>query len=118
MILELPYPPSVNTYWRANGKRRFISKEGMLFKTAVNAICIRDGIRSFGSARLSVNIYIHPRSRRIFDLDNCLKAILDALMAANVYDDDSQIDMLSIARSTPKPGGSAVVSISEYGTEG
>lgn len=90
----------------------------MLFKTAVNAICIRDGIRSFGSARLSVNIYIHPRSRRIFDLDNCLKAILDALMAANVYDDDSQIDMLSIARSTPKPGGSAVVSISEYGTEG
>jgi len=37
-------------------------------------------------------------------------------MAAGVYDDDSQIDMLSIARSTPKPGGAAVVSISEYGT--
>jgi hypothetical protein len=26
--------------------------------------------------------------------------------------------MLSIARSTPKPGGSAVVTISEYGTQG
>lgn len=113
MILELPYPPSVNTYWRANGKRRFISKEGVLFKTAVKGICIRDGIRSFGSARLSVNIYIHPRSKRIFDLDNCLKAILDALMAANVYDDDSQIDMLSIARSDPVKNGKAVVSINE-----
>lgn len=116
MVIELPYPPSVNTYWRANGKRRFISKEGMLFKSTVQAICLRDKATSFGAKRLSVNIYIHPRSRRIFDLDNCLKAILDALMAAGVYDDDSQIDMLSIARSTPKPGGAAVVSISEHGT--
>ncbi len=116
MVIELPYPPSVNTYWRANGKRRFISKEGMLFKAAVQAICIRDRVQSFGKSRLSVNVYIHPRSKRIFDLDNCLKAILDALMAANVYDDDSQIDMLSITRSDPKKGGAAVVSISEYGT--
>lgn len=77
---------------------------------------MRDKVGSFGNARLSVNIYIHPRSRRIFDLDNCLKAILDALMAANVYDDDSQIDMLSITRSDPRKGGAAVVSISEYGT--
>ncbi len=69
MILELPYPPSVNTYWRANGKRRFISKEGVLFKTAVQAICFRDKVGSFGDARLSVNIYIHPRSRSLFDAD-------------------------------------------------
>ena len=113
MILELPYPPSVNTYWRANGKRRFISKEGVLFKTAVQAICMQDKIKSFGDSRLSVNIYIHPRSKRKFDLDNCLKAILDALMNANVYDDDSQIDMLSITRSTERKGGAAVVSINE-----
>lgn len=116
MLITLPYPPSVNTYWRANGKRRFISKEGQLFKTAVQAICIRDKATSFGSKRLAVNIYIHPRSRRIFDLDNCLKAILDALMAANVYDDDSQIDMLSITRSNPIKGGASVVSIKEYGS--
>lgn len=113
MILELPYPPSVNTYWRANGKRRFISKEGVLFKTEVQAICFREKVGSFGDARLSVNVYIHPRSRRIFDLDNCLKAILDALMAAGVYDDDSQIDILSIARSDPVINGKAVVSINE-----
>lgn len=113
MIVELPYPPSVNTYWRANGKRRFISKEGVLFKTAVHAICVRDKIKSFGDKRLNVNIYIHPRSKRRFDLDNCLKSILDALMAANVYDDDSQIDVLSISRSDPIKDGKAVVSINE-----
>ena len=113
MILELPYPPSVNTYWRANGKRRFISKEVVLFKTAVQAICFRDKVGSFGDARLSVNVYIHPRSRRIFDLDNCLKAILDAMMAAGVYDDDSQIDQLSINRVEPCIGGKTMVVISE-----
>jgi hypothetical protein len=36
-------------------------------------------------------------------------------MAAHVYDDDSQIDMLSITRAEPRPGGCAMVVISEYG---
>ena len=115
MILELPYPPSVNTYWRANGKRRFISKEGVVFKNAVMAYCIDQHIKSWNDKRLNVFVYIHPRSKRRFDLDNCLKAILDALMAAHVYDDDSQIDMLSITRAEPRPGGCAMVVISEYG---
>lgn len=113
MILDLPYPPSVNTYWRANGKRRFISKEGVLFKTAVHAICIRDKVTSFGDKRLNVYINIHPRSKRKFDLDNCLKAILDAMMSAGVYDDDSQIDQLSINRADQIVGGKSVVVINE-----
>lgn len=41
---------------------------------------------------------IHPRSKRKFDLDNTLKAILDALMKAGMYDDDSQIEYIEIAR--------------------
>jgi crossover junction endodeoxyribonuclease RusA len=114
MILELPYPPSVNTYWRANGKRRFISKEGQLFKLAVQAYCFREKIESFGDSRLNVYISIHPRSKRRFDLDNCLKAILDAMMSAGVYDDDSQIDFLSIKRAEPRLGGAAMVVITKY----
>ena len=113
MILELPYPQSVNTYWRANGKRRFISKEGALFKLAVQAYCFREKIKSFGDKRLNVYINIHPRSKRRFDLDNCLKAILDAMMAAGVYDDDSQIDQLTINRVEPCIGGKTMVVISE-----
>jgi crossover junction endodeoxyribonuclease RusA len=113
MILELPYPPSVNTYWRANGKRRFISKEGTLFKLAVQAYCFREKVKSFGDKRLNVYINIHPRSKRRFDLDNCLKAILDAMMAAGVYDDDSQIDQLTINRVEPCIGGKTMVVISE-----
>lgn len=111
MILILPYPPSVNTYWRANGKRRFLSKAGVEFKKAVAEYVIDNNIPKFGDARLSMDIIISPRSKRIFDLDNLLKAILDSLMDAGVYDDDSQVDKLSIARGKPTKGGACVLVI-------
>ena len=111
MILTLPYPPSVNTYWRANGKRRFLSKAGVEFKHAVQEYVIDNAIPKFGSARLRMDIVIRPRSRRVFDIDNLLKAILDALMNAGVYDDDSQVDDLRIIRGDACPNGACVVNI-------
>ncbi len=113
MILTLPYPPSVNTYWRANGKRRFISKAGMEFKKAVQEYVIDNAIPKLGSARLRMDIVICPRSRRVFDIDNLLKAVLDALMDAGVYEDDSQVDDLHIVRGAACKGGAAVVVIEE-----
>lgn len=110
----LPYPPSVNTYWRSNGKRRFISKSGVDFANAVQAIVFDQNRKWFGEKRLQINIVIHPRSKRRMDLDNCLKAILDALMKAGCYVDDSQIDYLTIKRGSEMKGGSSEVEILEY----
>jgi len=115
--LELPYPPSVNNYWQANGKRRFISKEGKLFTEQVQFI-VRNAInsnnvRSLKDKRVVVNVVIHPRSKRKFDLDNTLKAILDALMKAGMYNDDSQIDFIGILRGEQVNGGKAVVYLYE-----
>lgn len=113
LLLTLPYPPSVNTYWRANGKRRFISKAGVEFKTSVQEYVISNSIPKLGDARLRMDIVIRPRSRRIFDIDNLLKAILDSLMNAGVYDDDSQVDDLHITRGDPCPNGACIVVIEE-----
>jgi len=113
MILTLPYPPSVNTYWRANGKRRFISKAGMEFKQAVQDYVIDNAVPKLGTSRLSVDIVLCPRSRRICDIDNVLKSILDSLMDAGVYEDDSQVDDLHIVRGQPVKGGAAIVVIEE-----
>jgi len=110
-VLVLPYPPSVNTYWRSNGKRRFISKAGVDFSNEVQAIVYDQNRQWFGESRLEVNVIIHPRSKRLFDLDNCLKAILDALMKAGCYVDDSQVDILRIERGLPVKGGSCEVEI-------
>jgi len=114
---ELPYPPSVNNYWHASGKRRYISPAGKKFTEEVFSVVKSQGSKGFGDASLGISVMIHPRSKRKFDLDNTLKAILDALMKANVYDDDSQFEYIEIARGEPKDGGAAVVHIYEIDEE-
>ena len=111
--LILPYPPTVNTYWGANGHRRFISKQGVAFTDEVSLIVKNSKSKSFGDKRLAIQIMIHPRDKRRFDLDNLLKAILDALMKAGMYNDDSQIDYIEIARGEQVDGGKTVVYLYE-----
>ena len=112
--LELPYPPSVNSYWRANGHRRFISKEGVAFTREVDLIIKMSKVKSFEGKRLAISVVIHPRSKRKFDLDNTLKAILDALMKAGMYNDDSQIGYIEIARGEAVKKGKAVINLNEF----
>jgi crossover junction endodeoxyribonuclease RusA len=105
-------PPSVNTYWRANGKRRFISKEGMLFRENVATYCEENRVPSFGEKRLQFQVTLYPRDRRIQDIDNRIKALFDALEGW-AYDSDSQIDVLIVHRGEIRKGGGCLVMIDE-----
>lgn len=100
--LELPWPPSVNRYWRNVRGRVLISKEGREYRTAV---CLRLAGEpfGFGTKRIAVSIHASPPDRRRRDLDNLGKAALDALQYAGIYADDSQIDHLSFWRLAPEP---------------
>ena len=51
------------------------------------------------------------------DLDNIQKALLDALVHADVIEDDSLIDALSIQRHEAKEEGEVIVRIQPYATE-
>jgi len=112
-VLNLPLPPSVNTYWRANGKRRFISKEGMLFRENVIDYCIDNKVPSFGDKRLQFQVTLYPRDKRIQDIDNRIKALWDALADAGVFDNDEQIDVLMVQRGEIRKGGGCLVMIDE-----
>lgn len=117
MLLNLPFPPSVNTYWRANGHRRFISKAGVDFKQAVAEYVIEHEIPKYGSQRLGLAITIYGPNKRKFDLDNRLKAVLDALQDAGVFDDDEQVDILLVKRGEIVKNGLAVVIIGAIDNE-
>jgi crossover junction endodeoxyribonuclease RusA len=112
LVLNLPLPPSVNTYWRANGKRRFISKEGMIFRENVADYCEENKVPSFGNKRLQFQVTFYPRDRRIQDIDNRIKALFDALEGW-AYDSDSQIDVLMVQRGEIRKGGGCLVLIDE-----
>jgi len=59
---------------------------------------------------------IAPDKRRR-DLDNMLKAVLDALEHAKVYENDSQIDDLRITRLPPEKPGRIIVTVTEINDE-
>lgn len=114
--LKMPYPPSVNNYWRRVGNRTIISKPGREYKKEVATLC-RKLISFDKDKRLSVTILCCPPDKRRRDLDNVLKAIFDSL-SGFAFEDDSQIDHIDISRGNPVKNGTIIISIQErkYGT--
>lgn len=109
--INLPYAPSVNTYWRRGKFSTYLSPKGREYKKLVADIISETNVPKLGDARLKVTLVIRPRSKRIFDIDNCVKAVLDSLCEAGVFDDDSQVDDLHVMRGEFFKGGRVVVLI-------
>ena len=94
--LTLPFPPSVNTYWRNYNGRMLISEKGRKYrKMVVDQVMIYQGRKQMqGKVKVTIEAYRPDKRRR--DLDNLLKAPLDALTHAGVYQDDELIVDLRI----------------------
>ena len=109
VTLVLPWPPSVNHYWRCVRGRFYIGAEGKAYRVTVARLWREARHPGFGTARLGLSIYASPPDRRERDLDNLLKAPLDALAKCGAYQKDSQIDRLSVARRPVRPGNGGIV---------
>jgi len=114
ITLRLPYPPSMNAYWLASGHRRYISKRGQLFKKAVVDYVLEHRIPKLSDIPLAVTVILHPRSKKLMDVDNCLKPILDACQDAGIFNDDVQVQFLLVTRGDLKKGGGCTVMIKEF----
>ncbi|ECE6306378.1 hypothetical protein DO967_25295, partial [Salmonella enterica subsp. salamae] len=86
MKLVLPFPPSVNTYWRApnNGPlagRHLISAVGRKYQSAACVAIIEQfrRLQKPSTELAAVEIILYPPDKRIRDLDNYNKALFDAL---------------------------------------
>lgn len=118
MMFELPYPPSINHYWRRVGRRTLISREGRTFRKNVCALLSPgngNGPRKPpAGGRIALAMDAFPPDRRRRDLDNLQKPVLDALEHARVYEDDSQIDLLITRRGEVVPEGRLKVDVLEF----
>ena len=63
------------------------------------------------AGRLAVEVEVFPPDHRRRDIDNVVKALLDALQRGRAYADDSQIVRLSIEKHQPVEGGKTIVRI-------
>ena len=112
----LPWPPSVNTYWRhpSRGKlvgRSLISEKGRAYRREIVQLALVHRWCNFGEQRLAVTIKASAPDKRVRDLDNIPKALLDALVHAGVLEDDSLIDELHIIRLPPRAPGTVFLTI-------
>lgn len=117
LTYTLPWPPSVNHYWRRvliGGKpRTLLSKEGREFKlAAVGAVLQqRRGPSAPLSGRLAIAVTLFPPDRRRYDLDNRLKAVLDSLTEARVWEDDRHVKIIHLEEGGIVRGGACRVRI-------
>lgn len=107
---DLPYPPSINHYWRRVGPRTLISREGRRFRREVTEILAAMNVSPLAGP-LVVEVEIFPPDNRRRDIDNVQKALLDALEHGGAYIDDSQIVKLTIQKGAVVAGGSTHVTI-------
>lgn len=114
--ITLPFPPSMNTYWRT-------PRSGQLAGMTMLSVKAREfraaAVRAIGprkdriAGRVAVKVVLNAPTKRKFDLDNFSKGVLDALSHAGVWVDDEQVDLLFVMRGKVGKPGSAVVTIEE-----
>lgn len=121
MKLNLPFPPSVNTYWRAPNKgplkgRHLISAAGRKYQSDACAAIIEQLRRlpKPSSEPASVEVILYPPDVRRRDIDNYNKALFDALTHAGVWEDDSQVKRLLVEWGPVVKGGMVEITISRF----
>jgi crossover junction endodeoxyribonuclease RusA len=104
-------PPSVNHYWVAAGKKRYLSAKAKQFHQVVRLL-----VKPHRStARLRAEITFHFPDRRCRDIDNYLKATLDSLVKCGLAVDDEQFDELIVRRGAVVKGGLVKILVEELG---
>jgi len=112
-LIELPWPPTVNTYWRHAKGKTYLSTKGKSYRKSVEMAVLLAGGRRNLLGDLFISIIATPPDMKKRDLDNLLKAPLDALAKCGVYEDDSQICRLQIERTKPSKPGLLLIEIRE-----
>jgi crossover junction endodeoxyribonuclease RusA len=108
ITLVLPYPPTVNHMYRRARGHLALTPEALAFRHAVRMIAMVQGVTPLvGPVAVFLDVY---RPRRRGDLDNLIKATLDALQSL-AYHDDQQVEQITAQRYDDKRAPRIEVSV-------
>jgi crossover junction endodeoxyribonuclease RusA len=114
--ITLPYPPSANRYLRHTSRGTYRTAEADRYCAAVQQIAAAS-VAGKHNGRVSLLAKLHPKatktgvaSKTRMDLDNCIKVACDALQGV-LYDNDRQIERISIEIGAPMCGGALSVEV-------
>lgn len=100
--MKLPFPPSLNHYWRKDRGGMHISEDGKKYIARVQQLALLNGR---GDTEYSLKVLRQPEPKQklkvcaVFycpdnarrDLDNLFKVLFDCMTKAKVWHDDSQV---------------------------
>ena len=111
-MIELPFPPSANRYWRTTvrGSRpvTYKSNDARVYLKDVAARCMVDRVRPLDGP-VAVDIVAHFPTKA-GDLDNILKVLLDSLEGF-FYQDDKQVHHITAVRQLDREHPRVEVSV-------
>lgn len=111
---ELPWPPSVNHYYRHVGAKVLISRDGRKYREMIVSRFRSKNIEPF-RCPVELSIELYPPDNRRRDVDNSLKCLLDSFTCGGLYEDDSQIRKITITKYEPMPpDGMVYIRIRDY----
>ena len=91
----LPWPPSVNKALTVSRGRKVLSPKTRKWQNlAAEELSLQKPEPVKSPAWITIVLY--PQDKRRFDIDNKVKSVLDALVAAKVIEDDCCRDLMSI----------------------
>lgn len=102
-------PPSVNHYWVASGKKRYLSDQAKMFHALVRVLVPAKQTE----ARLKLDVTFHFPNHQTRDIDNYLKATIDSLVKCGLCVDDEQFDVLVVKRGNVVRGGLIKIKVLE-----
>ncbi len=112
IVLTLPFPPSVNHYWKHIVVKRKDQKTGKMYRGIMAQLSgaaeryridvQAEILQKHGVIGLRGRLDVHVRCCRYdlreYDIDNYGKGLLDAMEHAGVYQNDGQIDELHLRK--------------------
>ncbi len=121
LTLTLPWPPSVNLYWRrglikgTNKPITYKTRDAKKYCESVGWIC-KTARKFSAEAEVIMDITLHPPTAQRRDADNFNKGVWDSLVEAGVLVDDCQVQSFRVTKGAVQPGGCVIVKIWERGS--
>ena len=104
---KIPFPPTVNHMFHRTSRRVIKTKKTKAwFDAAILMIRTTPGYRKHKyTGRLGITIWLVPPTARKYDVDNRVKAVLDAIQQSGLITDDSQFYELMVRKHDKQPEG-------------
>lgn len=114
--LELPWPVSLNAYYRIRQNRIMVTAEARNYRQKACFLAYRLR-RAFWHDKIYLKIEAYPPNKRKFDIDNVLKCLIDSLQEAKIFENDSQIETILIEKKEIQDPAKVIISISKINVD-